>query len=158
MMIVPGGLETAMQRTCFHLSIPAVDLEETVRWYGEALGCRPGRRSADAVILDLGGHQIVAQRLPSGSVPDTQRGIYPRHFGLVFDRFEAWQALRERVDAAGIVFAVPPKCRFPDEQLEHHTFFLIDPSGNWLEFKHYSHPEAILGCTDQAVVGDASLR
>jgi uncharacterized protein len=44
------------------------------------------------------------------------------------------------------------------EVLEHHTFFLIDPSGNWLEFKHYSHPEAVLGCRDQAVVGDSALR
>ena len=76
----------------------------------------------------------------------------------MFDRFAAWLALRDRVQAAELTFAVEPKCRFPGERLEHHTFFLIDPSGNWLEIKHYSHGEAILGCVDQAVVGDASLR
>lgn len=147
-----------MQRSCFHLSIPAVDLEMTVRWYVDGLGCRLGRRSAEAAILDLGGHQLVAQRLASGSVPETQPGIYPRHFGLVFDQLAGWQALRDHVRAAGLNFAVHPKCCFPGELLEHHTFFLVDPAGNWLEFKHYSHPEAILGCQDQAVVGDASLR
>lgn len=147
-----------MQRSCFHLSIPAIDLEATVRWYVEGLGCRLGRRSSDAAILDLGGHQLVAQRLAAECAPEPQRGIYPRHFGLVFDHVEAWQSLRERVDAAGLAFAVDPKCRFRGEPLEHHTFFLIDPSGNWLEFKHYSHPEAILGCVELAVVGDASLR
>lgn len=147
-----------MQRTCFHLSIPAVDLETTVRWYVEALGCRPGRRSPEAVILDLGGHQLVAQRLNPGAEAQLQPGIYPRHFGLVFDALSDWQALRQRVQLAGLAFAVEPKCRFPGQRLEHHTFFLIDPSGNWLEFKHYSHPEAILGCQDQGVVGDASLR
>ena len=147
-----------MQRSCFHLSIPAADLEATVRWYVDVLGCRPGRRSAEAAILDLGGHQLVAQRLAPGAGPEVQPGIYPRHFGLVFDHFDSWRALRERVAAAGLPFAVPAKCRFPGEMLEHHTFFLTDPSGNWLEFKHYSHPEAIFGCRDQAVVGDAALR
>jgi extradiol dioxygenase family protein len=147
-----------MQRSCFHLSIPAIDLDATVRWYVDGLGCRLGRRSPDAVILDLGGHQLVAQRLAPGALPKPQRGIYPRHFGLVFDDHATWHALRERVSAAGLVFAVEPKCRFAGEMLEHHTFFLIDPGGNWLEFKHYSNAEAILGCVDQAVVGDASLR
>lgn len=147
-----------MQRSCFHLSIPAVDLERTVRWYVDALGCRLGRRSPEAAILDLGGHQLVAQRLTPGAEAEPQRGIYPRHFGLVFEDLSSWQALCQRVGAAGLPFAVEPKCRFPGERLEHHTFFLIDPSGNWLEFKHYSHPDAILGCQDLEVVGDAALR
>jgi hypothetical protein len=87
-----------------------------------------------------------------------QRGIYPRHFGLVLERREDWQALLERARAAGLRFGVEPKCRFAGGPLEHHTFFLIDPAGNWLEFKCYTHPEAMLGCTDEAVVGDADLR
>jgi extradiol dioxygenase family protein len=53
---------------------------------------------------------------------------------------------------------VEPKCRFAGERLEHHTFFLIDPSGNWLEFKHYTHPDAVLGCTEQTRVGEAAFR
>jgi len=46
-----------MERTLFHLSIPALDLEATVRLYGEGLGCAIGRRSEQGVILNLGGHQ-----------------------------------------------------------------------------------------------------
>lgn len=147
-----------MERPCFHLSIPASDLEAMARWYVEGLGCRSGRRSAEALILDLGGHQLVVQRLRDGILPTAQPGIYPRHFGLVFDDLSSWQALLERARAAGLRFGVEPKCRFPGEVLQHHTFFLIDPSGNWLEFKHYSHPEAVLGCRDQAMVGDSALR
>lgn len=158
MMGPQGPLAAAMQRCCFHLSIPAVDLEASLRWYVDGLGCRLGRRSPEAAILDLGGHQLVLQLVPAGSVAELQRGIYPRHFGLVFDQFADWQALRQRIHAAGLSFAVAPKCRFQAERLEHHTFFLIDPGGNWLEFKHYSHSDAILGCQDQAVVGDAALR
>jgi hypothetical protein len=53
---------------------------------------------------------------------------------------------------------VAPKCRFRDEPLEHWTFFLQDPSGNWLEFKHYSDPQAILGRRELSEVGDRDLR
>jgi hypothetical protein len=37
-------------------------------------------------------------------------------------------------------------------------FFLIDPSGNWLEFKPYRNPEAGLGRQECRQVGDAELR
>ena len=142
----------------FHLSIPAADLEVTRRWYVEALGCAVGRCSDQALILDLGGHQLVAQKQLQACAEPPQTGIYPRHFGLVFADLASWQALRDRVRTAGLRFAVEPKLRFAGEVTEHHTFFLIDPSGNWLEFKHYSHPEAVLGCQDFATVGDDCQR
>jgi extradiol dioxygenase family protein len=141
----------------FHLSIPSADLGATERWYVEGLGCRPGRRSDHALILDLGGHQLVAQRTAAPPEPP-QGGIYPRHFGLVFDQLSAWETLRDRALQAGLRFGVEPKCRYPGEELEHHTFFLIDPDHNWLEFKHYRHGAAVLGCCHLAQVGDADLR
>lgn len=141
----------------FHLSIPARNLQTTEDWYVSGLGCRPGRRSERALILQLGGHQLVAQ-LEAGPEEPRQEGIYPRHFGLILDELQDWQELCGRARQAGLQFAVEPKCRFAGEILEHHTFFLIDPSGNWLEFKHYTHPEAIFGCTERTVVGDEDLR
>ncbi len=147
----------AMAAPCFHLSIPSADLAVTERWYVEGLGCGVGRRSADALILNLGGHQLVAQRTVNPS-EGVQRGIYPRHFGLVFDALAAWDAQRNRALQAGLRFGVEPKLRFEGDVLEHHSFFLIDPDQNWLEFKHYSHAEAIFGCCDRATVGDADWR
>jgi len=52
---------------------------------------------------------------------------------------------------------VAPKCRFRDEPLGHWAFFLQDPSGNWLEFKHYSDPQAVLGRRELSEVGDRDL-
>jgi hypothetical protein len=141
----------------FHLSIPSADLAATERWYVEGLGCAVGRRSERALILNLGGHQLVAQLTPPGTEPP-QRGIYPRHFGLVCDSLGEWEALRERAQAGGLRFGVEPKRRFAGDVLEHHTFFLIDPDHHWLEFKHYVNPEAIFGCRDRATVGDVDLR
>ena len=145
-----------MERPRFHLSIPSCDLEASRRWYVEGLGCTPGRSSADALILDLGGHQLVLQK--QRKPEPIQSGIYPRHFGLVFDQLGSWEALRDRITGLGEPFRVEPKCRFSGEALEHWTFFLQDPSANWLEFKHYSNPEAVLACHQHTEVGDRDLR
>lgn len=147
----------AMDPPRFHLSIPSSDLAATERWYVGGLGCAAGRRSPQALILDFGGHQLVAQLSPPDPGPP-QRSIYPRHFGLVFDDLSAWEALRERAQRAGLRFGVEPKCRYSGEELEHHTFFLIDPDHNWLEFKHYREAAAILGCRHLEQVGDPTLR
>jgi extradiol dioxygenase family protein len=143
-----------MDRSQFHLSIPAIDLEASHRWYVEGLGCVAGRSSPHALIIDLGGHQLVVQLTDAASLGAEQAGIYPRHFGLVLAELANWHALLERSQAAGLAFGVEPKLRFAGEVLEHHTFFLIDPAGNWLEFKHYNDPEAVLGCLSHPQVGD----
>lgn len=141
----------------FHLSIPSSNLDATEHWYVGGLGCERGRRSEHALILALGGHQLVAQLTDPATTPP-QRGIYPRHFGLVFDTLAAWEALHERARQAGLRFGVAAKCRYRDAALEHHTFFLIDPDHNWLEFKHYRHADAVLGFSHLSAVGDRELR
>ena len=146
-----------MDGLCFHLSIPAIDLALSRHWYEQVLGCRAGRCSDEALILDLGGHQLVLQRHRDELGPQ-QQGIYPRHFGLIFHQAAQWHALQARVRKAGQPFAVRPKVRFAGEVLEHQTFFLQDPSNNWLEFKHYRHSQAVLGCQEQHLVGDSDLR
>ena len=146
-----------MDGLCFHLSIPAIDLALTRHWYEQVLGCQAGRCSDEALILDLGGHQLVLQRHRDELGPQ-QQGIYPRHFGLIFHQATPWHALRVRVEQAGQPFAVKPKVRFAGEVLEHQTFFLQDPSNNWLEFKHYRHSQAVLGCQEQHLVGDSDFR
>ena len=74
-----------MDQSCFHLSIPAIDLALSRHWYEQVLGCRAGRCSDEALILDLGGHQLVLQR-HRDELAAPQQGIYPRHFGLIFKR------------------------------------------------------------------------
>ncbi len=141
-----------MGTSCFHLAFPVADLDAARRFYVDGLGCTPGRRSSRALILDFFGHQIVAHLVTE--LPPPQSGIYPRHFGLVFDDESDWAALAARAEAQGLCFRQRPRVRFPGEPTEHRTFFLEDPSGNLLEFKHYTHAEAVFGCADLAAVGD----
>lgn len=143
-----------MSRSLFHLAFPIHDIEATLRFYVDGLGCTVGRRSKQAVTLGLSGHQLVAHLATDQSPP--QKGIYPRHFGLVLlDRAE-WQELADRAKAKGLMFYQQPRVRFPGTRIEHRTFFLEDPSHNLLEFKHYTHGSAIFGEQDVSEVGDSS--
>ena len=141
-----------MSPILFHLTFPSHDLEETKKFYVDGLGCTLGRESATAMTLGLGGHQLVAHL--TENTLESQKGIYPRHFGLVFESEEEWQAMAERSKEKGLRFYQQPRHRFPGSRLEHATFFLEDPSRNLLEFKHYRYRSAIFGERQFGEVGD----
>lgn len=140
-----------MPKPLFHLAFPVHDLAAAKKFY-LALGCRAGRASAFSAIFQLGDHQIVAQLIKEK--PRRQRGIYPRHFGLIFGSLKEWQALERRARRRRLTFYQEPKLRFSGTPLEHRTFFLEDPSLNLLEFKFYSDPAAIFGKSRIKKIGD----
>jgi uncharacterized protein len=144
-----------MTQILFHLAFPIHDVESTLRFYVDGLGCSVGRRSKQAVTLGLAGHQLVAHVVHV--VPDEsskQKGIYPRHFGLTFLSQEDWQALADRAKAKALTFYQQQRVRFPGTRIEHRTFFLEDPSHNLLEFKHYTYESAIFGEQEYSQIGD----
>ncbi len=136
----------------FHLAFPVSNIAQTKAFYVDGLGCEVGRESAASVILNLQGHQIVAQVTPEPLSP--QNGIYPRHFGLVFPTQSQWEAMAARAQEHNLTFHQPPRWRFTGTPIEHGTFFLEDPFHNLLEFKFYSRPSAIFGEQDWKQVGD----
>ena len=135
----------------FHLAFPVHDLAAAKRFYVDGLGCSLGRESAGAITLGLAGHQLVGHVAEKTA---EQKGIYPRHFGLIFLSLADWQTLADRARSRHLTFYQQPRVRFPGSRIEHHTFFLEDPSRNLLEFKHYTHESAIFGERDLAEVGD----
>ncbi len=141
-----------MEKILFHLAFPVHDLEAAKRFYVDGLGCTLGRESPRAITLGLAGHQLVAHL---ASAIDEQRGIYPRHFGLIFKEERAWQALVDQAKAKGLRFYQAPRRRFAGTRAEHATVFLEDPSHNLLEFKWYKHESAIFGEREFGAVGDA---
>lgn len=140
-----------MARVLFHLAFPITDAAEAIRFYVEGLGCSLGRESVSAVVLELMGHQLVGHLTER---TERQKGIYPRHFGLIFTSEQDWQALADRAKARGLTFYQQPRRRFPGTPIEHATFFLEDPFHNLLEFKWYKQESAIFGERDHARVGD----
>jgi extradiol dioxygenase family protein len=141
-----------MTQARFHLAFPVSNIAQTKEFYADGLGCEVGRENATSVILNLYGHQLVAHVTQEPIVP--QQGIYPRHFGLVFDHEADWEQLLARSQQHGLLFYQQPKHRFPGSPLAHRTFFLQDPFHNLLEFKFYQDLEAIFGSRDRAEIGD----
>jgi hypothetical protein len=141
-----------MNPVLFHLAFPVTDIEQTKEFYAGGLGCEIGRESRHAVILNLYGHQLVAHVTKEPLTP--QKGIYPRHFGLIFTAEANWKALLARTEQQNLSFYEEPKLRFPGQLTEHRTFFLQDPFYNLLEFKFYRHYEAIFGGRELTAIGD----
>ena len=141
-----------MNQTIFHLAFPVSNIPQTKAFYVDGLGCILGRENPHALILNLYGHQLVAHVTKDILTP--QKAIYPRHFGLIFTEEEDWQEIIARAKNKDLKFREKQKNRFPDSLLEHRTFFLEDPFYNLIEFKYYSHPEAIFGNAEYTQIGD----
>jgi len=141
-----------MSTPIFHLAFPIGNIPDAKRFYVEGLGCTLGRENPHAVILNLYGHQLVGHTTPEPLAP--QKGIYPRHFGLIFTEEAQWEALLGRSQTQALQFFQTPKDRFVGSPLEHRTFFLEDPFQNYLEFKFYRHTSAIFGEADWGHIGD----
>jgi uncharacterized protein len=131
--------------TPFHVALPVRDLAEARRFYGGLLGCPEGRSDALWIDFNLYGHQfvchLVAELGSEGQValhhnPVDGHGVPVPHCGVVLEMDE-WRALAERLRARGTAFVIEPGIRFAGQAGEQATMFLLDPSGNALEFKAF---------------------
>jgi len=131
----------------FHYSFFVRDLAATRRFYGELLGCAEGRSTATWVDFDFFGHQISAHT--TGSVVPTEAkgevdgiAVPMPHFGAILG-WEEFHHLAGRLKREGQAFVVEPRIRFAGQSAEQATMFLLDPSGNALEFKAFRSPEHV---------------
>lgn len=136
----------------FHLAFSCHDFQTAKQFYVDLLGCECGRESAHALIMNFGGHQLVAHKIEAPLVE--QKTIYPNHFGLIFNEKVEFDTLINKVETSAVEFYIAPKVRFPNSKLEHHSFFLKDPSNNLLEFKYYLHDSAIFAERESGQVGE----
>ncbi|MEE3002469.1 MAG: VOC family protein [Planctomycetota bacterium] len=126
----------------FHLAFPVHDLSAARSFYGDLLGCREGRSDERWVDYDFFGHQLVAHlvdvdpAIPPDSNPVDGHDVPVPHFGVVLS-WEAWHSLADRLRAAEVEFIIEPGIRFEGQPGEQATMFLLDPSGNALEFKAF---------------------
>jgi uncharacterized protein len=126
------------RRDCFHLAIPARDLDEAYDFYVTGLGCKLARRYADRITLDFFGDQVVCHL--SAEPVGPPRSLYPRHFGVTFRDGRDYDALHELCVLRKLAFFSDTARRFEGRAEAHRTFVLEDPTGNLLEFKHYDDP------------------
>jgi extradiol dioxygenase family protein len=133
-----------MTLTPFHLAIPVTDLASAREFYGGLLRCPEGRSADTWVDFDFFGHQLVCHLAEARDRRKEPRAVNPvdghdvpvPHFGMVLEMPD-WEALAARLRGAGVAFIIEPHIRFRGLPGEQATMFLLDPSGNALEFKAF---------------------
>ena len=133
----------------FHLAFPVHDLDAARAFWGGVIGCPEGRGAAQWIDFDFFGHQIVAHLvpgLPPAGAHDSSANpaanlvdghdVPVPHFGIVLAMAD-WQALADRLVAAGTRFDIAPYVRFKGQPGEQATMFFRDPSGNAIEMKAF---------------------
>lgn len=132
--------------TLFHHAFLVRDLDVARTFYGDLLGCREGRSAESWVDFDFFGHQIslhLGEPVVSPTKGEVDGIQVPMpHFGAILD-WDTFDALAARLMDAGTPFVIPPRSRYEGQIAEQMTMFLLDPSGNALEFKSFKNPAAI---------------
>lgn len=131
----------------FHLAFPVSDLEQTLHFYRDILGCETGRSSVKWIDFNFWGHQVVAHLSPEEAGKSSTNEVYghevpAKYFGLILE-WDEWEELAERLKAKNVDFVIEPYVRFKGKPGEQATMFFLDPSGNALEFKAFKNNEQI---------------
>ncbi|MEO0062455.1 MAG: hypothetical protein RLZZ08_1015 [Pseudomonadota bacterium] len=125
----------------FHLAFPVRDLAEARGFWGGVMGCPEGRSSDHWIDFDFYGHQIVTHLAPASTPAGFGKvdghDVPVPHFGIVLELAD-WEALAERLKAAGTQFVIEPYVRFRGQPGEQATMFFLDPSGNAIEMKAFA--------------------
>ena len=124
----------------FHLSIPVSDLDRVRAFYIDLLGCHEGRSADRRMDIDFFGHHIVAHLAPTDAAQQsspigTDNDPSPvRHFGVILP-LPAWEAMAQRVTAAGVDFVLKPRVMHKGKAEEQSIMLIRDGCGNVVEFK-----------------------
>jgi hypothetical protein len=125
----------------FHHALPVTDLARTRAFYAELLGCGEGKATDERINFDFFGNHLVAHLVDAQTAEahhQSQKGrrVAWRHFGVILD-WSQWEALAERLTKKGVSFLLEPQVRHAGEPREEALMFLLDPSGNGVEFKTF---------------------
>ena len=132
---------------CLHLAIPAGDLNTAITFYCDVLGCKMGNREEGRWIdIDFWGNELTIhqseERLPTVRHNVDMGAVAVPHFGIHLPESE-FQALKQRIEKAGVPYLDEPYRRFVGTEYEQETFFIEDPNGNVLEMKTMVTPEVM---------------
>lgn len=128
----------------FHLALPVTDLAAAETFYCGLLGCGKGRTASRWLDLNFFGHQVTLHLVDAHDAevptnPVDGDSVPARHFGIVLEMTD-WRTLAARLEDESCKFLISPRIRSKGEIGEQATLFIVDPSGNALEFKSFADP------------------
>ena len=126
----------------FHYAFKVKDIASTRSFYVDLLGCEEGRSSETWIDFNFFGHQLSAHI--SGDIPANDYcgkvdgvSVPIPHFGCLIAKKE-FAKIQKNLEEAKIEFIVKPQLRYAGQVGEQLTMFVLDYSGNPIEFKSYS--------------------
>ena len=127
--------------SAFHYAFKVKDIASTRKFYIELLGCKEGRSTDNWIDFNFFGHQLSAHI--SDDIPDNDYcgkvdgvSVPIPHFGCLLSDAQ-FNDVRERLEKEKIEFIVKPQVRYPGQAGEQWTMFVLDYSGNPIEFKSF---------------------
>ena len=130
-----------MKTQAFHYAFKVRNLEQTRKFYMDILGCKEGRYTEKWVDFNFFDNQLSAHLSEDlseldycGSVDGVSVPI--PHFGCLLEE-DVFEKIKNNLDRAGIKYIVKPQARFVGQEYEQQTMFILDPSGNPIEFKSF---------------------
>ena len=128
-----------------HLAIPAGELEVTLKFYTDVLGCALGNSEEGRwVDVNFWGNELTLhqskEQLPSVRHDVDMGAVLVPHFGIHLTQAD-FDAVKQRIAAAGLIYIDKPYRRFKGDKYEQETFFISDPNNNVLEIKTMKNPE-----------------
>ncbi|AKD04984.1 VOC family protein [Pontibacter korlensis] len=131
----------------FHYAFKIKDIDSTRKFYVEVLGCQEGRSTEHWIDFDFFGHQLsghVSNNIPELDYCGKVDGVSVPvpHFGCILS-YEQFQKVQQRLEQHDIRFVVKPHVRYEGKPGEQLTMFVLDLSGNPLEFKAFKNADEV---------------
>lgn len=139
----------------FHLAIPGGNLETTLPFYTDILGCSTGNSEAGHwVDVNLWGNELTLHQTKSRTESERHNvdmgTVSVPHFGVHLEA-DDFAALKKRIEESDLDYMDKPYRRFKGSKFEQETFFVEDPNGNVLEMKTMMNPEVLFELSKQSL-------
>ena len=127
----------------FHLALPAGDIDSTLKFYTEILGCKTGNgEKGKWVDVNFWGNELTLHKtlmkLPRERHDVDMGNVAIPHFGVHLKK-DVFKKIKENLKNKNIKYLDKPYTRFEGQKEEQETFFIEDPHGNVLELKTLSN-------------------
>ena len=133
--------------TPFHYAFKIKDIPSTREFYIDLLGCKEGRSTETWIDFNFFGHQLsahISDNIPANDFCGKVDGVSVPipHFGCLIAE-DQFSQIQNRLKNANVDFIVKPQRRYVGQSAEQLTMFVLDFSGNPIEFKSFKNQTEI---------------
>lgn len=127
----------------FHYAFKVKDIESTRRFYVQILECEEGRSTENWIDFNFFGNQLsahISTNFPELDYCGIVDGVHVPipHFGCLLEK-SVFEKIQKNLERENVKFIVKPQVRYEGKVGEQMTMFVLDFSGNALEFKSFAY-------------------